>query len=141
METAYFNQNLPFQDQLNLFTQAMDGASCGISIADASKKDMPLIYVNEGFERMTGYSREEVVGKNCRFLQGDAENLDARKQIKSAMERKASLTVVLKNYRKDGTLFYNELHIRPLSSNGKEVTHYVGIQTDVSYRYASSSSD
>lgn len=135
METVYFNSEMPFQDQLNLFTQAMDGASCGISIADASKKDMPLIYVNEGFERMTGYSRDEVLGKNCRFLQGDAENEDARKHIKSAFERKAPVTVVLKNHRKDGTLFYNELHIRPLSATGKGVTHFVGIQTDVSYRY------
>lgn len=136
MESVAFNSDVPFEQQLDIFTQAMDGASCGISIADANQKDMPLIYVNEGFEKITGYSREEVIGKNCRFLQQNMDNVDARKQIRSALRRKASVTVVLSNKRKDGVLFYNELHLRPLSSNGVDVTHYVGIQTDVSYRYA-----
>ena len=128
-------EHLPFVQQLQLFEQAMNQASCGITVADANKDDMPLIYINDSFERMTGYKKEDVLGKNCRFLQGDEDNEEARKQIRSAFQRKASVTVVMKNFRKDGSMFYNELHIAPLSATGDDVTHFVGIQTDVSYRY------
>lgn len=127
--------NLPFSAQLSLFTQAMNEASCGITIADALKEDMPLIYVNESFLKMTGYEKHEVIGKNCRFLQANANNKKAREQIRNAFHKKIEVTVVLKNYTKDGKLFYNELHLAPISSHKGIVTHYVGIQTDVSYRY------
>jgi PAS domain S-box-containing protein len=129
------SKHLPFAQQLQLFEQAMNKASCGITVADANKPDMPLMYINDSFIAMTGYTKSEVLGKNCRFLQGDADNTEARKQIRSAFERKASVTVVMKNFKKDGTMFYNELHIAPLSATGEEITHFVGIQTDVSYRY------
>jgi PAS domain S-box-containing protein len=129
------SENLPFATQLSLFEQAMDQASCGITIADANKPDKPLIYVNDEFLNMSGYTREDVIGKNCRFLQGAEKNTDARKKIRQALAKDKSVKVVLKNFKKDGTLFYNELFISPISSDKKEVTHYVGIQTDITFRY------
>jgi len=129
------SSNLPFAIQLNLFMQAMDEASCGITVADARKKDMPLIYVNKAFQKMTGYSEKETIGKNCRFLQGKNRDEKTVNKIRKAFEKKQAITITLKNYKKDGTLFYNELHLAPISSKKGEITHYVGIQTDVSYRY------
>lgn len=129
------SSSLPFSVQLNIFTQAMDEASCGITVGDARKKDFPLIYANAAFKKMTGYSSEEIIGKNCRFLQGDKRDMAAVKKIRLAFEEKKSITVVIKNYRKDGSLFYNELHLAPIKSKSGKVTHYVGVQTDVSHRY------
>lgn len=129
------SSRLPFSVQLNIFTQAMDEASCGITVADAKKEDFPLIYANNAFQKMTGYDESEILGKNCRFLQGEKRDLVAVKKIRLAFKEKKAITIILKNYRKDGSLFYNELHLAPIKSLDGDVTHYVGIQTDVSHRY------
>ncbi|MEH6557503.1 MAG: PAS domain-containing protein [Oceanicoccus sp.] len=117
-----------------LLNQAVDASSCGISIADASKPDMPLVYVNQCFETMTGYSWQEIEGKNCRFLQGGEQQPKILTTIKQTIKSLGSCTVVVKNYRKTGGLFYNELHLSPLLNRQGEVSHYVGIQTDVTER-------
>lgn len=126
---------LPFSVQLDIFMQAMNEASCGITVGDAKKKDFPLIYANSAFQKMTGYTQGEVIGRNCRFLQGDKRDFKSVEKIRLAFKEKKSITIVLKNYKKDGSLFYNELHLAPIKSKSGEVTHYVGIQTDVSHRY------
>ena len=129
------SSTLPFSVQLNIFSQAMDEASCGITVGDTSKEGFPLIYANDAFHKMTGYSQEEVIGKNCRFLQGSKRDMVAVKKIRQALKNKKAITIVLKNYKKDGTLFYNELHLSPIQSKEGQITHYVGIQTDVSYQH------
>lgn len=108
----------------------MASSSCGITIADATLPDLPLIYANKAFERITGYPVEEILGKNCRFLQDGSENTEALKEIHDALDHKTSVTVILENYRKDGTQFWNQLHLAPIFRSGK-ATHFVGIQTDV----------
>lgn len=118
----------PFAIQLELFKRAMDEASCGITIADARLPDMPLVYINKAFETITGYAREDVLGKNCRFLQGKNTKQPAIARIRKAISAGQALSVTLTNFRKDGTSFANQLHLAPIVSEGV-VTHYVGIQT------------
>ena len=111
----------------------MDSLNEGISIADFRQPDAPLIYVNSGFCRMTGYSKEETVGHNCRFLQGPRTDPAAVDKLRSAILSGAPVDVELLNYHKDGTSFLNHLSLTPIidAGDGVTVTHYVGIQSDV----------
>lgn len=120
--------------ELALRNAAMESTSCGISISDTRQPDQPLIYVNQAFCKMTGYAEEEVIGKNCRFLQGNKRDQDARFIIRDALENGKNCEVLLKNYRKDGTLFWNDLIISPIYDKDGELTHFVGIQNDVTER-------
>jgi PAS domain S-box-containing protein len=118
-------------EQLELAKKALDYASEGITIADFRLDDMPLIYVNKGFERLTGYSEEEVVGKNCRFLQGKETQQAELDLLRAALKEGTQCSVLLKNYKKDGTLFYNQLNVAPIIDKEGNLTHYVGVQSDV----------
>jgi len=122
------------EDQVNLLERAMGSSSCGITIADAQLPDLPLIYANKAFERITGYQVEEILGKNCRFLQGDNPDPEPRAKIRDALEKGEHLSILLKNYRKDGTMFWNELTLSPIFNDAGEATHFVGVQTDVTER-------
>ncbi len=119
---------------LELCVRALDFTTCGVTIADTTVPDMPLIYVNRAFCDMTGFAENEVVGRNCRFLQGDDRDQPGLEQIRAALRDQSSCRVVLRNYRKDGTQFWNELAISPIFGAGGELTHFVGIQSDVSER-------
>lgn len=120
--------------RLKLHNRAMAATSCGITIADARQPDMPLIYVNDAFMRMTGYDESETLGRNCRFLQGDDRQQPGLVVIRAAMQQHRDCTVMLRNYRKDGTLFWNEFYASPVRDESGLVTHYVGIQTDATAR-------
>lgn len=122
------------EKSLKLREKAIEASAYGITIADMQLPDQPLIYVNPGFEAMSGYSAEEIVGHNCRFLQGDDRDQDARHELRAALVEGRATTVTLRNYRKDGTLFWNELHISPIHDDHGTLTHYVGLQTDVTAR-------
>ncbi len=122
------------QYELILHEQAMSSTNCGITISDARLPDMPLIYINEAFERITGYSRDEVIGKNCRFLQADERDQPAVQFIRNAIRDGQHLKVLLRNYRKDGTLFWNELFMSPIFNEFGVISHFVGVQTDVTER-------
>jgi len=122
------------QHELELHNAAMESTSCGISISDALKPDMPLIYVNRAFTEMSGYLAEEVVGKNCRFLQGEDRDQKSRYIIREALNSGSHCQVLLKNYRKDGSSFWNELIISPIRNKDGQLTHFVGIQNDVTDR-------
>ena len=118
-------------DFLNLLEKAANTTSEGITISTMTEEDRPLIYANEGFERLTGYTIDEVVGKNCRFLQGEKTEEAAVDELRQAINNGKGCTVELLNYKKDGTPFWNRLSISPLKNKKGEVTHYVGIQSDV----------
>jgi PAS domain S-box-containing protein len=117
-----------------LKTRTMDEAPLGITIADASEPDMPLVYANAAFERITGYPPEFAVGRNCRFLQGPETQDEPVAQMRAAIENGESTTVELRNYRRDGERFWNEVTIAPLRDETGGVTHYVGFQRDVTRR-------
>lgn len=117
-----------------LSARTMDASPIGISIADASRADEPIIYVNDGFGELTGYAREEVLGRNCRFLQGPETSEEAVREIRGAIDAEAPITTELRNYRKDGSLFWNRLSITPIEGEDGTVTHFLGFQEDVSDR-------
>ena len=117
-------------------TQARAVVAAGLSftITDPRLPDNPLVFVNPAFERTTGYSREEVEGRNCRFLQGpDTDPADVQR-IREALAAREHATITLLNYRKDGTAFWNELSLSPVHDAQGELTHIVGIQADVTAR-------
>ena len=111
---------------------AMDSVQEGVTIADFSLPDQPLIYANHGFELITGYSIEETVGHNCRFLQGPDTEPEKLAHIRRCINAGERCTVQLKNYRKNGEEFINYLSLTPIRTAKGKVTHYVGIQSDVS---------
>ncbi|MDI9639748.1 ATP-binding protein [Geitlerinema splendidum] len=122
------------EEALRLRDRAMAASSCGITIADMGLPDMPLIYINEAFEQITGYSTAETLGRNCRFLQGNDRAQPALTELRAALQQGRSCSVLLRNYHKDGRLFWNELFMSPVFDEASRVTHFVGIQTDVTAR-------
>ncbi|MBD1829694.1 EAL domain-containing protein [Microcoleus vaginatus GB1-A2] len=125
------------QERLQMMERAIESCSNGIAITDATVADNPIIYVNPSFERITGYRRDELMGKNCRFLQGDDTNTPAAKQLRIAIEEGRESQVILRNFRKDGTPFWHELSIAPVYNSRRHLTHFIGVQTDITDRQRS----
>jgi two-component system cell cycle sensor histidine kinase/response regulator CckA len=120
--------------ELRLRDRALLAVSEGILITDPRQPDNPIVFASPGFERLTGYAASEVVGLNCRFLQGKDTNPDTVAEIRSAIRAARPCSVELLNYRKDGSPFWIALSISPVRDNEGEVTHFVGVQTDVTDR-------
>jgi PAS domain S-box-containing protein len=129
----YIERELAEED-VRVRDRAMASSTNGIIITDAGQAGNPIIYVNPAFERLTGYSAEEAAGRNCRFLQGKDTDPETVAQLHEAIEQKADVNVTIKNYRKDGTPFWNDLTIAPVPDENGRVTHFVGLQTDVTDR-------
>ena len=102
--------------------------NAGVVISDAQAPDMPIVYVNPMFEQMSGYSAAEVLGRNCRFLQGIDTRQSGLQAIREAIHSRSNGYAKLRNYRKDGSIFVNELFISPVKDGAGTVTHFVGIQ-------------
>ncbi len=118
-------------EQLRLWEQAAAAASNGIVVTDFAHPDHLIVAVNPAFEWITGYSRGEVLGRNCRFLQGDDRDQPALEELRKAIAQELECQVLLRNYRKDHGLFWNELSVAPLRDANGRVTHYVGIISDI----------
>ncbi|MRH41094.1 EAL domain-containing protein [Aquibacillus halophilus] len=116
---------------LSDFLSTIDAMGVGLSIVDASLDDLPLVYVNEGFVEMTGYKKEEVLMKNCRFLQGPETDEKQVNKIKKAIKEYKAETVTLKNYHKDGSYFWNQFIISPIFGDDDKVLYYIGLQFDI----------
>jgi PAS domain S-box-containing protein len=112
--------------------RALAAASSGITLADATRDGFPLTFANAAFERLTGYAAEEVVGRNCAFLQGPDTDPAAVEEITGALRDGRECTVVLLNYRRDGTQFHNELRLAPVFDDTGRRVQVVGVQNDVS---------
>jgi PAS domain S-box-containing protein len=117
--------------QLRLFETAIKAVPVGIVFSDPTRPDNPLVFVNDGFELITGYSSAEVLGRNCNFLKGPNTSPAALAEMRVAIATGKSCDVVLENYRKDGTRFWNSVLITPLRDRSGNVVNFVGIQTDV----------
>ncbi len=122
------------ENKLKLYERAINSSSNGIIITDPNLPDNPMIFCNPAFLQMTGYDEVDVIGKNCRFLQGDDLNQSELMILRNAIKEKKSCSVTLRNFKKDGTLFWNELKISPIFNNEGNITHYIGIQSDITER-------
>lgn len=111
--------------------QALESLRESVVIVDAQAPDHPILYVNRAFERITGYRADEVVGRNCRFLQGPRTDPAVVAQIREAVDAAAGCDVRLLNYRKDGTAFHNELRIAPIFDDQGDLTYFIALQRDV----------
>jgi len=124
--------DLPGPSSRNI-VRAVDEAPVGITLSDASAPDNPLVYANEGFTELTGYGIEAIRGRNCRFLQGPDTDEQPVARMREAIDDEEPVTVEVRNYRADGTPFWNRVTIAPLYDGG-ELVHYVGFQEDVTER-------
>ncbi len=122
------------EDSVRLRDRAMAASTIGIVITDHRHPDRPITYVNPAFELMTGYPAAEVVGRNCRFLQASDGEQPGIHVIREALRAGREGHAEVRNYRRDGTLFWNELFVAPIRDANGEVTHYIGVQHDITAR-------
>ncbi|MHA3081318.1 bifunctional diguanylate cyclase/phosphodiesterase [Acinetobacter sp. ANC 5502] len=115
---------------LHLLKRGLDASLNGIVITEFSENH-PIVYVNPAFSELTGYSEIEILGKNCRFLQGEKTDLISVQQIRQALQDRREIKTTLKNYRKNGTWFWNQLTLSPVLDEDGKCTHFIGIQQDV----------
>ncbi len=120
------------EQSLVLLKRAIESTLNGVVITDVTRPDNPIIYVNPAFERMTGFGVHEVLGKNPRFLRGDDRDQVELKKLVLTFQEQRDGYFVLRNYRKDGTLFWNELFIAPVRDRDGAVTNYIGVMNDIS---------
>ena len=122
------------EKNLMLRTKALQSSNNGIVITDALKHDNPIIYYNSTFQKLTGYSDEEILNQNCRFLQGNDRNQKSLEDLRKAINKGESCQARIRNYKKDGTLFWNDLYVFPITNSRGVVTNFIGIQNDVTLR-------
>ena len=122
------------EQALRLRERAMAAAANGIMLTDCARADNPIIYCNPAFEKITGYARDEVLGRNARFLEGDDSEQDGLTEVRAAIEEGRECQVIVRNYRKDGTLFWNELTISPVRNENGQLTCFIGIQNEITER-------
>ncbi len=120
-------------EEISMLRDAIQATNNVVLLTDPTLPDNPIIYVNNGFETLTGYRRDEVLGRNCRFLQGDDLDQEGVRKLRDAIGQREPVQVELRNYRKDGTLFWNELHVTPIFEGGK-LTSFLGVQNDITQR-------
>lgn len=121
-------------DNFELLTKALDASISGIIITDNLQEDNPIVYCNTAFETITGYSRNEIIGHNCRFLQAQDRSQKEREILAKCVKEGRECRVDIRNYRKNGDLFYNELFMSPVKDADGTVTHFIGVQNDVTTR-------
>lgn len=121
-------------NNLELYLKALDSANSGIIITDNRLQDNPIIYCNEAFEKITGYSHKEIIGHNCRFLQLKDRNQEERAILRDHIVAGTECRVEIRNYRKNGELFWNELYISPVKDRDGNIINFIGVQNDISDR-------
>jgi|EP01034_Spumella_vulgaris_P002312 PAS domain S-box-containing protein len=114
-----------------LMQMVVNASNDGIVVAEREGKDKPLIYVNPAFERMTGYNLDDVLYQDCRFLQSGDRDQPALMAIREALDSGGACREILRNYRKDGTHFWNELSLSTVYNQADQQTYFVGVQKDV----------
>ncbi|QEC80365.1 PAS domain S-box protein [Mucilaginibacter ginsenosidivorax] len=122
------------KQDLSLLIQALDSSISGIILTDNQQPDNPIIYCNRAFEHITGYNRQEIIGHNCRFLQKEDRNQKERQILRKAVEEGNECVVEIRNYQKNGTLFWNELYMSPIKDEDGNVCYFIGVQNDITRR-------
>lgn len=130
-KSTFPNDNVPTAMlPIDTMVSALDAMPVSVAIADATLPDMPLVYVNPAFEVLTGYRADEVRGQNCRFLQGPDSNVEDITRLRRSIHNGQTVQAVLRNYRKDGEAFWNELTLVPLYGQDHELVYYMGVSRD-----------
>jgi PAS domain S-box-containing protein len=125
---------LSFIEHVPLGMLALDWVISGVFIVDAASRDMPIIYVNAAFERLTGYQGEDALGRNCCFFFDEEGDPAPLAKVRQALSERRETKVELRSRRKDGSRFWNELTLSPVFDEASRLTHYLGIQTDITRR-------
>lgn len=114
-----------------VLAQILDACVTGITLSDPDQQDNPIVFANAAFERVTGYSRDEIIGRNCRFLHGEDRDQPGLDDIRHAISARSETTVTLRNYRRNGALFWNRFTLKPLTDRSGELIYFLGVQYDV----------
>ncbi|MDA8597143.1 PAS domain-containing protein [Candidatus Pacebacteria bacterium] len=128
-----FSDDLSSEEQVDLLWKVIEACHAPITVTDHTDPKEPIIYCNRAFEDLTGYTYEEIVGKNCRFLQGEETDSDQINNIRTALSKNEPAEVALVNYRKDGTKFWNNLILHPVGTD-ERITNFIGMQILLSDR-------
>ena len=120
--------------QLKVLESGIEASVNGVVISDANKPGFPVTHINPAFTKLSGYSFDEMVGRSCRILQGKDSDRKTVHEIRKALHERRQVKTVIKNYRKDGSTFWNELLISPVKNRAGQVTHFVGLQSDITER-------
>ena len=115
----------------HVLTQILDTCVNGVTLSDPDLEDSPIVYANKAFEDICGYSQEEIIGHNCRFLQGTDRDQPELDRLRAAIKKGEAVEVTLRNYRKNGELFYNRLVVKPLFDERGNVVYFLGVQYDI----------
>jgi len=115
----------------HVLTQILDSCVNGVTLTDPDMEDAPIVYANKAFEDMCGYPKNEIVGRNCRFLQGQDREQPEIDKLRAAIKKGEAIEVTLRNYRKNGELFYNRLDVKPLLDDRGNIVYYLGVQYDI----------
>lgn len=118
----------------DVLIQALAETRSPVTITDALAPDNPIIYCNKAFTELTGYPEEEIIGRNCRFLQGDGTDKTVVETLRTAIESHEASTVTLMNFTKNGEPFWNDLQVTPVRNGEGVVTHFFGFQANISER-------
>ncbi|WP_120994400.1 PAS domain-containing protein [Stutzerimonas urumqiensis] len=114
-----------------LLQRVIEASNDGIVVAEQEGEDNILIYANAAFERLTGYAVDDILYRDCRFLQGDDREQPALAAIRQALKDGRPCREIIRNYRRDGSLFWNELSLTPVFNEAEQLTYFIGIQRDV----------
>ncbi|HEX3395082.1 MAG TPA: diguanylate cyclase [Steroidobacteraceae bacterium] len=118
----------------DMYRRLVEGSPEGVVLIDAQRSDHPVLYVNPAFEALTGYAAADLMGRNLRLLQADDREQDGRHRLRDALSRGETCRVLLRNYRKDGSLFWNEMTVMPLRHTDGCITHFAGHHRDAGER-------
>ncbi|GLI92404.1 PAS domain-containing protein [Methylocystis echinoides] len=115
----------------HVLTQILDSCVNGVTLSDPDLEDSPIVYANKAFENMCGYPQTEIIGRNCRFLQGSDRDQPELDRLRAAIRKGEPIEVTLRNYRKNGELFHNRLVVKPLLDERGNVVYFLGVQYDI----------
>ena len=115
----------------HVLTQILDSCVNGVTLSDPDMEDSPIVYANKAFEDICGYGQSEIIGRNCRFLQGTDRDQPELDRLRAAIRKGEPIEVTLRNYRKNGDLFYNRLVVKPLFDDRGNVVYFLGVQYDI----------